>query len=50
MFKERFGDIEKVHVPDQTGNYRETLRENDDTLSLLGWSPKDKLRDYILSL
>jgi len=42
--------LEKVHLPDQPGNYRETCRENDDTLDRLGWAPSDKLRDYILSL
>lgn len=50
MFKERFGDLEKINLPNQNGNYLETRRENDDTLQRLGWSPKDKLRDYILSL
>lgn len=50
MFKERFGDLEKVNLPNQHGNYLETRRENDDTLERLGWSPQDKLRQYILSL
>ena len=50
FFKERFGDIEKVHLPDVPGNYRRTLRENDDTLERLGWAPSDRLREYILSL
>jgi len=49
MFRERYG-CDHVYIPDQPGNYRETLRENDDTLKLLGWEPKDKLREYILSL
>jgi len=50
FFQESFGDLEKVHLPDVPGNYRKTLRENDDTLERLGWAPKDRLRDYILSL
>ena len=50
MFQERFGDLEKVNLPNQHGNYLETRRENDDTLERLGWSPQDKLRQYILSL
>ncbi len=50
FFTESFGIMAKVHLPDVPGNYRETLRENDDTLERLGWEPKDKLRDYILSL
>lgn len=49
MFKERF-DVECKYVPDQPGNYRKTLRENDDSLTRLGWVPKDRLRDYIINL
>ena len=50
MFRERFGEIEKINLPDQNGNYRETLRENDDTIKVLDWSPTDRLKEYILSL
>lgn len=51
FFKERFGDkVEKIHLPDVKGNYRRTLRENDDTLERLDWKPSDRLREYILSL
>ena len=50
FFQERFGDLEKIHLPDVAGNYRRTLRENDDTLERLGWKPNDRLREYILSL
>ena len=49
MFKERFG-IDFVYIPEQPGNYRKTLRENNDTVKRLNWKPTDKLRDYILSL
>lgn len=49
MFRERFG-ADFIHIDDQPGNYRETLRENDDSLNRLNWKPTDKLRDYILSL
>lgn len=49
MFKERFW-VEYKQIPDQPGNYRETLRENDDSLIELDWEPSDKLRDYIFSL
>lgn len=49
MFKERFGADFK-YIPDQPGNYRKTLRENDDTIKRLGWQPEDKLREYIFSL
>jgi UDP-glucose 4-epimerase len=49
LFKDKFG-VDKVHIPDQHGNYRKTLRENDDTLNRLDWKPKDRLNDYIQSL
>ena len=49
MFKEKFG-VDKLHLPDQKGNYRKTLRENDDAIDRLGWKPKDRLKDYIKSL
>lgn len=35
------------YVEDVKGNYRETLRINDDTLNRLGWQPKDQLKEYI---
>ena len=38
------------YIKDQPGNYRETLREHDDALDELGWKPKDRLKDYIMSL
>jgi UDP-glucose 4-epimerase len=50
MFKEKFPHIESVYLPDQPGNYRKTLRENDDTLERLDWKPEDRLREYIQSL
>ena len=49
MFKERFW-VDYKQIPDQPGNYRETLRENDDSLIELGWKPSDRLKDYIFSL
>lgn len=49
MFKNKFG-AEAVHIPDQPGNYRETKRENDDSLLRLGWKPEDQLLSYIKSL
>ena len=39
-----------INIPDQPGNYRTTLRENDDTLKLLNWIPKDRLEKHIKSL
>lgn len=35
------------YVEDVKGNYRETLRINDDALNRLGWQPKDQLKEYI---
>ena len=46
IFNERF-NVTCVNVPDQPGNYKKTLRENDDTLKLLNWSPKDRLEEHI---
>lgn len=45
-FKDKF-KVESINIPDQKGNYRETLRKNDDSLKLLGWKPKDRLKDHI---
>ena len=50
MFLEKYPQIESVYLPDQPGNYRKTLRENDDTLERLDWKPEDRLREYIQSL
>ncbi len=49
LFKDKF-DIDSVNLPDQPGNYRKTLRETDDAVERLGWTPKDRLKSYIFSL
>jgi UDP-glucose 4-epimerase len=49
MFRNKFG-VDKVYIPDQPGNYRKTLRENNDCINRLGWNPQDKLQQYIDSL
>ena len=49
MFLDKFG-VDCTYIPDQKGNYRVTLRENDDTIKRLGWKPEDRLKDYIESL
>ena len=49
MFKEKF-DVNSHFVEDQPGNFRESIRVNDDSLELLNWYPKDRLKDYINSL
>lgn len=48
-FKERF-EAKSITIPDQSGNYRETIRENDDSLRKLNWKPTDQLKNYILNL
>ena len=48
-FKERFY-IESIKLREQSGNYKETIRENDDSLKKLDWKPTDQLKNYILSL
>jgi UDP-glucose 4-epimerase len=50
FFKKRYNNIKKVHVLNQHGNYKETIRKNNDALDRLGWFPKKKLEDYILNL
>ena len=49
MFKEKFG-CEKLHIENQKGNYLITLRENNDAIDRLGWSPENRLKNYINSL
>ena len=49
MFKQKF-NADSIYIPDQKGNYRETLRVNDDLINLLNWQPEDRLREYIANL
>jgi UDP-glucose 4-epimerase len=49
MFKEKFG-CKKVHIEEQKGNYLITLRENNDAIDRLGWSPENRIKNYIDSL
>lgn len=49
MFVKKFG-CEKEYLPNQNGNYRETLRENVDALLRLNWKPEDRLGEYINGL
>ena len=49
MFKEKF-NIDSINIPDQRGNYRETLRINDYLVNLLNWQPQDRLKEYIANL
>jgi UDP-glucose 4-epimerase len=49
MFVEKF-NCTKINTFEQSGNYRETIRVNDDAINRLGWQPKDILKDYIKNL
>jgi UDP-glucose 4-epimerase len=49
MFRRKF-NVDSISIPDQPGNYRETLRVNDDLLKMLDWKPKDRLKEYISNL
>jgi UDP-glucose 4-epimerase len=49
IFKKKF-NCKCIYVEDQKGNYKETLRDNDDALNELGWNPTGSLEEYILSL
>ena len=49
MFNDKF-QCERTHIPDQKGNYKLTLRENDDLIDELGWLPKDRLKQHIDSI
>jgi UDP-glucose 4-epimerase len=46
----RMFNTEVVYLPDVKGNYRETIRVNNDAIERLGWQPTDKLKQYINSL
>ena len=49
MFNKKF-NAESIFIPDQPGNYKLTLRENDDMLKDLDWKPEDRLEDHIDNL
>lgn len=49
MFVDKFGcDI--IYVPNQKGNYKHTLRENDEAINKLNWRPTKSLDKYIKKL
>lgn len=49
FFKEKY-NVNATYIADQPGNYRKTLRINDDTLKLLNWKPVDRLKNHIENL
>ena len=48
--QQRKFNVSSINIPDQPGNYKKTLRKNDDLLNLLGWKPKDRLNNHIQNL
>ena len=49
FFKDNYR-VQSINIPDQPGNYRKTLRINDDALKLLNWKPEDRLKSHIKNL
>jgi UDP-glucose 4-epimerase len=49
LFVEKFSAV-KVYMSQERGNYKETIRVNNDAIDRLGWTPTDKLKEYINSL
>ena len=49
LFVEKFSAV-KVYMAQERGNYKETIRVNNDAIDRLGWTPTDKLKEYINSL
>lgn len=49
MFQKKF-NCEPIYVVNEKGNYRSTLRKNDDMLEKLNWKPSNKLEEYIKNL
>jgi UDP-glucose 4-epimerase len=49
FFNKKF-NVKSIYIPDQPGNYKKTLRINDDALNLLNWKPKDRLKSHIENL
>tara|TARA_B110000285_G_C14933815_1_gene518578 strand:+ start:13 stop:444 length:432 start_codon:yes stop_codon:yes gene_type:complete len=39
-----------TYMPDQKGNYRYSLRVNNDAVNMLRWQPGDRLKQYISNL
>ena len=49
MFSQKF-DVRAQYIENQKGNYKETLRETNHAIDLLGWNPQDRLTTYISNL
>ena len=49
-FKKRFPNIMSEIIDDQPGNFRSSVRINDELTKKLNWKPKKRLEDYINNL
>ena len=49
MFSQKF-DVRAQYIENQKGNYKETSRESNHAIDLLGWNPQDRLKTYISNL
>ena len=49
LFKTHHPEMDFEYIPEQKGNYRETLNTNTDAKDILKWNPTDKLQNYILN-
>ena len=49
MFRSRF-NAKSILIPVQPGNYKRTLRKNDNLINLLDWKPTDQLANHIKNL
>jgi|TARA_B100000900_G_scaffold358609_1_gene329603 UDP-glucose 4-epimerase len=47
---EKYSGCKRKYIPNQQGNYKETLRESDEAIEFLDWEPQDRLDEYIKSL
>ena len=50
FFKKRFPEIKSEMIDDQPGNFRNSIRVNDELTTKLDWNPKDRLENYINNL
>lgn len=50
IYKKTMTIPEVIYLPDVKGNYRATIRTNDEALDRLNWKPKDRLNEYISNL
>ena len=49
-FKKRFPEIKCEMIDEQPGNFRNSIRVNDELTTKLDWNPKDRLENYVNNL